>query len=479
MKKLTMFRLFLLFFILTSLNKFSACHGLLNNNMALYNNSTLISGGMSFCCLPFSELKREDVTKFFTDIYAACNFQHSWLLQTNYVARVLGFFPYFGIEVFYTSLKWFFFRSLKKLIICEDIVTGLDRGIPGALNVIFNFEPEYDFSFKRRCCQQIGIGISFLQIDRCIQSQGTRSNADRNINALSLGEYPFIDLCLIHKLKMKIKYNTNTEIHISFGYVYNPLLLYMFIGRTEPKNIKINEPGLFNFFFQINIASICDKGDETITWFNNGKEIYKRIGRRLRHSFSFPPFFIGSYYCKQPSDFIKKLFTGFYYCFSSPYLFSISKVHYLGLYCDLNLCMPELKLNTNSTFGISFTSNYKSVIFEHNIGVYIFANGGIFNKREISSANIVGNKNLRKKKSNRIVYRPRLYLNIHRFFVELKKYKNLWSVLKRVRLFVGINIMLYTIANTKDILTNKESKEQYYDYIPAQVESYIFGFAIE
>ena len=39
--------------------------------------------------------------------------------------------------------------------------------------------------------------------------------------------------------------------------------------------------------------------------------------------------------------------------------------------------------------------------------------------------------------------------------------------------------MLYTIANTKDILTNKNSGKRYYDYIPAQVESYIFGFAIE
>lgn len=477
MKKLTMLRLFLLFFILTSLNKFSACHGLLNNNMALYNNSSLISGGGSLCCFPFSELQENNITKFFTDIYFACNFQHSWLLQTNYVARVLGFFPYFGIEVFYTSLKLFLLRTLINLIGNKKLVTSLKQGFPGTLNVIFNFEPEYDFSFKRRCCQQIGIGISFLQIDRCIHSE---ININARDNALSLGGYPFIDLCLIHKLKMKFKYNTNTEIHISFGYVYNPLLLYMFINMPNPKNIKINEPGLFNFFLQINIASISDKGDETIDWFNNDKEIYKRIKRRLRHSFSFPPFFIGSYYySKSSSDFIKKLFTGFYYFFSSPYLVSFSKVHYLGLYCDINLCAPEFKMNTNSTFGISFTSNYKSVIFEHNIGIYIFADGGIFNKREISSDTIVEEAIPRKQRSNRIVYRPRLYLNIHRFFVDLKKYKNLWSVLKRVRLFVGINIMLYTIANTKDILTNKNSGKQYYDYIPAQVESYIFGFAIE
>lgn len=473
MEKITRLKFFLLFF-LTSLNKLTAYHGLLNNNMALYNNSSLISGGVSLCCLPFSELKESDITKFFTDIYFACDFQRSWLLQTNYVARVLGFFPYFGVEVFYTSLKWFLFRSLNTN---ENIVKSFKQGFPGTLNVIFNFEPEYDFSFKRRCCQQIGIGISFLQIDRCIH--GYKNNNVREENSLSLGGYPFIDLCLIHKLKMKIKYNTNTEIHISFGYVYNPLLLHKFIDMPNPKNIKINEPGLFNFFIQINIASISDKGDETITWFNNGKEIYKRIGRRLRHSFSFPPFFVGSYYSKQQDDFIKKFFTGFYYCFSSPYLLSFSKVHYLGLYCDLNLCAPKFELNTNSTFGISFTSNYKSVIFEHNIGMYIFANGGIFNQREISSVNIVGEGIPRKTLSNRIVYRPRLYLNIHRFFVDLKKYKNLWSVLKRIRLFVGINIMLYTITNTKDILTNKKIKKKYYDYIPAQVESYIFGFAIE
>lgn len=473
MEKSTKLKFFLLFF-LASLNKLTAYHGLLNNNMALYNNSSLISGGVSLCCLPFSELKGEDITKFFTDIYIACDFQRSWLLQTNYVARVLGFFPYFGVEVFYTSLKLFLLRSLNT---SGDIVTSFKQGFPGALNVIFNFEPEYDFSFKRRCCQQIGIGISFLQIDRCIH--GHKNNNVREENALSLGGYPFIDLCFIHKLKMKIKYNTNTEIHISFGYVYNPLLLHMFIDRKEPKNIKINEPGLFNFFIQFNIASISDKGDETIAWFNNGKEIYKRIGRRLRHSFSFPPFFVGSYYCQPSGDFIKKFFTGFYYCFSSPYLLSFSKVHYLGLYCDLNLCAPKFELNTNSTFGISFTSNYKSVIFEHNIGIYIFANGGMFNQREISSVTIVGNENLRKPISNRLVYRPRLYLNIHRFFVDLKKHKKLWSVLKRIRLFVGINIMLYTIANTKDILTNKNSGKRYYDYIPAQVESYIFGFAIE
>ena len=476
MEKITRLKFFLLFF-LTSLNKLTAYHGLLNNNMALYNNSSIISGGVSLSCLPFSKLEGEDITKFFTDIYFACDFQRSWLLQTNYVARVLGFFPYFGVEVFYTTLKLFLLRSLTNIIDNKNFVTSFKQGFPGALNVIFNFEPEYDFSFKRRCCQQIGIGISFLQIDRCIH--GHENNDVREENALSLGGYPFIDLCLIHKLKMKIKYNTNTEIHISFGYVYNPLLLHMFIDRKEPKNIKINEPGLFNFFIQFNIASISDKGDETITWFNNGKEIYKRIGRRLRHSFSFPPFFIGSYYSKQQDDFIKKFFTGFYYCFSSPYLLSFSKVHYLGLYCDLNLCAPEFKMNTNSTFGISFTSNYKSVIFEHNIGMYIFANGGMFNQREISSVNIVGEGIPRKTLSNRLVYRPRLYLNIHRFFVDLKKYKNLWSVLKRIRLFVGINIMLYTITNTKDTLTNKKSKKKYYDYIPAQVESYIFGFAIE
>ena len=467
MEKITRLKFFLLFF-LTSLNKLTAYHGLLNNNMALYNNSSIISGGVSLSCLPFSKLEGEDITKFFTDIYFACDFQRSWLLQTNYVARVLGFFPYFGVEVFYTTLKLFLLRSLTNIIDNKNFVTSFKQGFPGALNVIFNFEPEYDFSFKRRCCQQIGIGISFLQIDRCIH--GHENNDVREENALSLGGYPFIDLCLIHKLKMKIKYNTNTEIHISFGYVYNPLLLHMFIDRKEPKNIKINEPGLFNFFIQFNIASISDKGDETITWFNNGKEIYKRIGRRLRHSFSFPPFFIGSYYSKQQDDFIKKFFTGFYYCFSSPYLLSFSKVHYLGLYCDLNLCAPEFKMNTNSTFGISFTSNYKSVIFEHNIGMYIFANGGMFNQREISSVNIVGEGIPRKTLSNRLVYRPRLYLNIHRFFVDLKKYKNLWSVLKRIRLFVGINI---------DTLTNKKSKKKYYDYIPAQVESYIFGFAIE
>lgn len=476
MEKITRLKFFLLFF-LTSLNKLTAYHGLLNNNMALYNNSSLISGGVSFCCLPFSELKENNITKFFTDIYIACDFQRSWLLQTNYVARVLGFFPYFGVEVFYTSLKLFLLRSLTNIIDNKNFVKSFKQGFPGTLNVIFNFEPEYDFSFKRRCCQQIGIGISFLQIDRCIH--GHENNDVREENALSLGGYPFIDLCLIHKLKMKIKYNTNTEIHISFGYVYNPLLLHMFIDRKEPKNIKINEPGLFNFFIQFNIASISDKGDETITWFNNGKELYKRIGRRLRHSFSFPPFFVGSYYCQPSGDFIKKFFTGFYYCFSSPYLLSFSKVHYLGLYFDINLCAPEFKMNTNSTFGISFTSNYKSVIFEHNIGMYIFANGGMFNQREISSVTIVGNENLRKPISNRLVYRPRLYLNIHRFCVDLKKYKNLWSVLKRIRLFVGITIMLYTIANTKDILTNKNSGKRYYDYIPAQVESYIFGFAIE
>ena len=477
MEKITRLKFFLLFF-LTSLNKLTAYHGLLNNNMALYNNSSLISGGVSLCCLPFSELKEKNITKFFTDIYIACDFQRSWLLQTNYVARVLGFFPYFGVEIFYTTLKLFLLRSLTNIIDNKNFVTSFKQGFPGALNVIFNFEPEYDFSFKRRCCQQIGIGISFLQIDRCIH--GHENNNVREENALSLGGYTFIDLCLIHKLKMKIKYNTNTEIHISFGYVYNPLLLHMFIDRKEPKNIKINEPGLFNFFFQFNIASINDKGDETITWFNNGKEIYKRIGRRLRHSFSFPPFFVGSYYSKQQDDFIRKLFTGFYYCFSSPYLLSFSKVHYLGLYFDINLCMPEFRMNTNSTFGISFTSNYKSVIFEHNIGVYIFADGGIFNQREISSVTIgEKNKELRKPISNRLVYRPRLYLNIHRFFVDLKKHKKLWSVLKRIRLFVGINIMLYTITNTKDILTNKNSGKQYYDYIPAQVESYIFGFAIE
>ena len=472
MEKLTKLKFFLLFF-LASLNKLTAYHGLLNNNMALYNNSSLISVGMSLCCLPFSKLEGKDVTKFFTDIYIACDFQRSWLLQTNYVARVLGFFPYFGVEVFYTSLKWFLLRSLNT---SGDIVKSFKQGFPGTLNVIFNFEPEYDFSFKRRCCQQIGIGISLLKIDRCIHGQNIITNEVRDGNALSLGGYPFIDLCLIHKLKMKIKYNTNTEIHISFGYVYNPLLLYMFIDMPNPKNIKINEPGLFNFFLQINIASISDKGDETITWFNNGKEIYKRIGRRLKHSFSFPPFFIGSYYSKPQNVFKEKFFTGVYYFLSSPYLLSFSKVHYLGLYCDLNLCAPEFRMNTNSTFGVSFTSNYKSVIFEHNIGVYIFANGGIFNQREISI--IVGDKDLRKQRSNRIVYRPRLYLNIHRFFVDLKKYKNLWSVLKRIRLFVGINIMLYTITNTKEILT-KENSEKHYDYITAQVESYIFGFSIE
>lgn len=478
MVKLTKLKFFL-FFFLTSLNKLTAYHGLLNNNMALYNNSSLTSGGMSFCCLPFSELKGNNITKFFTDIYIACDFQHSWLLQTNYVARVLGFFPYFGVEVFYTSLKWFLIRSLNSLISSKDIVKSLKQGYPGALNVIFNFEPEYDFSFKRRCCQQIGIGISLLKIDRCIQNQNTRSNEDRDDNALSLGGYPFIDLCLIHKLKMKIKYNTNTEIHISFGYVYNPLLLYMFIDMPNPKDIKINEPGLFNFFFQINIASISDKGNETITWFNNGKEIYKRISRSLRHSFSFPPFIVGSYYSKPSSDFIKNLFTGFYYCFSSPYLLLFSKVHYLGLYCDLNLCAPKFKMNTNSTFGISFTSNYKSIIFEHNIGIYIFADGKIFNQREISSVTIVENKISRKPISNRLVYRPRMYLDLHRFCVDLKKHKKLWSVLKRIRLFVGINIMLYTITNTKDILNNEKKTQQKYDYIPAQVESYIFGFAIE
>lgn len=472
MEKSTKLKFFLLFF-LASLNKLTAYHGLLNNNMALYNNSSLISVGMSLCCLPFSKLEGKDATKFFTDIYIACDFQHSWLLQTNYVARVFGFFPYFGVEVFYTSLKWFLLRCLNT---SGDIVKSFKQGFPGTLNVIFNFEPEYDFSFKRRCCQQIGIGISLLKIDRCIHGQNKINNAERDNNALSLGGYPFIDLCLIHKLKMKIKYNTNTEIHINFGYVYNPLLLYMFIDMPNPKNIKINEPGLFNFFLQINIASISDKGDETITWFNNGKEIYKRIGRRLRHSFSFPPFFIGSYYSKPQNVFKEKFFTGFYYFLSSPYLLSFSKVHYLGLYCDLNLCAPEFRMNTNSTFGISFTSNYKSVIFEHNIGVYIFANGLIFNQREISI--IVGDKDLRKQRSNRIVYRPRLYLNIHRFFVDLKKYKNLWSVLKRIRLFVGINIMLYTITNTKEILT-KENSEKHYDYITAQVESYIFGFSIE
>lgn len=474
MEKITKLKFFLLFF-LASLNKLAAYHGLLNNNMALYNNSSLISVGMSLCCLPFSKLEGKDTTKFFTDIYFACDFQHSWLLQTNYVARVLGFFPYFGVEVFYTSLKWFLLRSLNT---SGDIVKSFKQGFPGTLNVIFNFEPEYDFSFKRRWCQQIGIGISLLKIDRCIQDQIRITNEERDNNALSLGGYPFIDLCLIHKLKMKIKYNTNTEIHISFGYVYNPLLLYMFIDRKEPKNIKINEPGLFNFFLQINIASISDKGNETITWFNNGNEIYKRIGRRLRHSFSFPPFFIGSYYSQSSSGFIKKLFTGFYYFLSSPYLLSFSKVHYLGLYCDLNLCAPEFRKNTNSTFGISFTSNYKSVIFEHNIGIYIFANGAIFNKREISSVNIVGKEIPRRQISNRIVYRPRLYLNIHRFFVEWKKYRKFWSVLKRIRLFVGINIMLYTITNTKEILKN-EKNEPRHDYIPAQVESYIFGFAIE
>ncbi len=478
MEKLTKLKFFLLFF-LTSLNKLTAYRGLLNNNMALYNNSALISGGMSFCCLPFSELKENNITKFFTDIYIACDFQHSWLLQTNYVARVLGFFPYFGVEVFYTSLKWFLIRSLTSLISGKNIVKSLKQGFPGTLNVIFNFEPEYDLSFKRRCCQQIGIGISFLQIDRCIQSQDKIANDERDDNALSLGGYPFIDLCLVHKIKIKFKYNTNTEIHINFGFVYNPLLLHMFIDRPKPKNIKINEPGLFNFFIQFNIANISDKGNETITWFNNGKEMYKKIGRRLRHSFSFPPFFIGSYYSKPSSDFIKKLFTGFYYCFSSPYLLSISKVHYLGLYFDLNLCAPEFKMNTNSTFGISFTSNYKSVIFEHNIGMYIFANGGIFKQREISSVSIIGNKNIRKSISNRLVYRPRLYLDLHKFCVEWKKYRKLWSVLKRIRLFVGINIMLYTITNTKDILTNKEKAQQKYDYIPAQVESCIFGFSIE
>ena len=478
MEKSTKLKFFLLFF-LASLNKLTAYHGLLNNNMALYNNSSLISGGMSLYCLPFSELEGKDVTKFFTDIYFACDFQRSWLLQTNYVARVLGFFPYFGVEVFYTSLKLFLLRSLMNLIGNKNFVKSFKQGFPGTLNVIFNFEPEYDFSFKRRCCQQIGIGISFLQIDRCIHGQNKINNAERDNNALSLGGYPFIDLCLIHKLKMKIKYNTNTEIHISFGYVYNPLLLYMFIDRKEPKNIKINEPVLFNFFLQINIASISDKGDETITWFNNGKEIYKRIGRRLRHSFSFPPFFVGSYYSKPSSVFIKKFFTGFYYCFSSPYLLSFSKVHYLGLYFDINLCMPEFRMNTNSTFGISFTSNYKSVIFEHNIGIYIFANGEIFNKREISYVTIVENKKIRRQISNRIVYRPRLYLNIHRFFVEWKKYRKFWSVLKRIRLFVGINIMLYTIANTKEILKSIKKEKPKYDYIPAQVESYIFGFSIE
>ena len=473
---------FSFFFILSSPNNLSGYNGLLNNNMALYSNSSLISGGMSFCCLPFFQFQEENnVTKVFTDVYIACDFQHSLLLQTNYVARVLGFFPYFGVEVFYTSLKLFLLRSLTNLIAGTNNVKTLEQGSPGTLNVIFNFEPEYDFSFKRRCCQQIGIGISLLKIDRCIQDQGKIAYEVRDNNALSLGVYPFIDLCLVHKLKMKIKCNTNTEFHISFGYVYNPLLLHMFIDRPNPKDIKINEPGLFNFFVQINIASISDKGNETITWFNNGKEIYKRIGRCLRHSFSFPPFFVGSYYpnySKPSSEFIKKLFTGFYYCFSSPYLLSFSKVHYLGLYCDINLCAPEIRMNTNSTFGVSFTSNYKSVIFEHNIGVYIFADGGIFNKREISSVSIEKNWIPRKKRSNRIVYRPRLYLNIHRFFVDLKKYKNLWSVLKRIRLFVGINIMLYTITNTKEILT-KENSEKHYDYITAQVESYIFGFSIE
>jgi len=477
MEKSTKLKFFLLFF-LASLNKLTAYHGLLNNNMALYNNSSLISVGGSLCGLPFSELQENNITKFFTDIYFACDLQHSWLLQTNYVARVLGFFPYFGVEVFYTSLKLFLLRPLINLIGNKNLVTSLKQGFPGTLNVIFNFEPEYDFSFKRRCCQQIGIGISLLKFDRCIHGQNKINNAERDNNALSLGGYPFIDLCLIHKLKIKFKYNTNTEIHISFGYVYNPLLLYMFIDRKEPKNIKINEPGLFNFFLQINIASISDKGDETITWFNNGKEIYKRISRRLRHSFSFPPFFIGSYYSKPQNVFKEKFFTGVYYCFSSPYLLSFSKVHYLGLYCDLNLCAPEFRMNTNSTFGVSFTSNYKSVIFEHNIGVYIFANGGIFNQREISSIPIVENTVQRKSISNRLVYRPRLYLNIHRFFVDLKKYRKFWSVLKRIRLFVGINIILYTTTNTKEILKN-EKKEPRHDYIPAQVESYIFGFSIE
>ena len=183
MEKSTKLKFFLLFF-LASLNKLTAYHGLLNNNMALYNNSSLISVGMSLCCLPFSKLEGKDATKFFTDIYIACDFQHSWLLQTNYVARVFGFFPYFGVEVFYTSLKWFLLRCLNT---SGDIVKSFKQGFPGTLNVIFNFEPEYDFSFKRRCCQQIGIGISLLKIDRCIHGQNKINNAERDNNALSLG----------------------------------------------------------------------------------------------------------------------------------------------------------------------------------------------------------------------------------------------------------------------------------------------------
>lgn len=454
---------------------------------------------MSFGCggnfMPYCRTVDDDIVKY-NEIYAGINGQGDTVIQTFDSVQSFGFFPYVGIELGYTTLKYHITSvgSKKKKYTYGDI--GY---------VCFFFGSETNANSILRCVPQFGLGISYSDMPRriLIKDGGIEFPILEIKTHQDLNKIEHLGIIFMNKYVFKVRFGTDYECHLHIGYSYNFFLGVKFDYTLSGKRVGILldscEKGVFNVFINGRINLAYNKRLEDINWFNDGF-VYKIEHRKCFFSFGFLP--LGIYYTSKDIEGFSTISANNYYGvnldFSSPFLLYFSEIHYLGIYADVIFAIGKNKKEnisisnifakySNAKCGIVISSKYKSFRSEHRFGWFIFTNSSFFAEREISIENYSKpteyaekledkKKLLRHILSDHFTYSYRIYINIPQIWIS-KYFRN---VIHISAVYVAVNLILWAKMNNKTYYKIGEGASTDYkiNYSLAKLDSISIGICL-